>query len=77
MEYLSFRKVTSNDFTVEEKEQIANRSQFFVIMNGKLISQFFANEIPKKCISENRIQQFLKELHEKHQTYKEMIKQAT
>ena len=36
--------------------------------------QFVANEIPKECISETRIQGFLKELHEKHQTCEEMIK---
>jgi len=64
IEYLLFGKVTSNDLTGEEKEQIANRSQFFAIMNGKLMRQFDANEIPKECISDNRIQKFLKELHE-------------
>jgi hypothetical protein len=76
-EYLSFGKVTSNDLTGEEKKRIANRSQFFAIMNGKLMRQCVANEIPKECISENRTQEFLKELHGKYQTCEEMIKQAT
>jgi hypothetical protein len=56
VEYLSYGKVTSNDLTGEEKERIANRSQFFAITNDKLMRQFVANEIPKECISENRIQ---------------------
>ena len=77
VEYLSFGKVTSNDLTEEEKERIANRSQFFAIINGKLMRQFVANEIPKECMSENRIQGLLKELHEKHQTCEEMIKEAS
>jgi hypothetical protein len=77
VEYLLFGKVTSDDLTGEEKERIANRGQFFAIMNDKLMRQFVANEIPKEYISENRIQEFLKELHEKHQTCEEMIKQAT
>jgi hypothetical protein len=74
---LLFGKVTSNDLTGEEKERIANRSQFFAIMNGKLMRQFVAIEIPKECISDNQIQKFLKEFHEKRQTCEEMIKQAT
>jgi hypothetical protein len=77
VKYLSFGKVTSNDLTGEKNERIANRSQFFAIMNDKLMRQFVANEIPKECISWNRIQEFLKELHGKHQTCEEMIKQAT
>jgi hypothetical protein len=77
VEYLSFGKVTSNELTGEEKERIANKSQFFAIINGKLMRQFVANEIPKECISENRIQEFLKELHEKYQTCEKMIKQTT
>jgi hypothetical protein len=77
VEYLLFGKVTRNDLTREEKERIANRSHFFAIMNGKLMRQFVANKIPKKCISENWIQDFLKGLHKKHQTCKEMIKQTT
>jgi hypothetical protein len=77
VEYLSYGKITNNDLTGEENERIANRSQFFVITNGKLMRQFVANEIPKECISENRIQESLKELHKKYQTCEEMIKQAT
>jgi hypothetical protein len=39
IEYLLFSKVINNDLTKEEKERIANRSQFFAIMNGKLMRQ--------------------------------------
>jgi hypothetical protein len=39
IEYLLFGKVISDDLTREEKERIANRSQFFAIMNGKLMRQ--------------------------------------
>jgi hypothetical protein len=74
---LSFGKVTSNDLIGEEKERIANRSQFFAIIDGKLMRQFVANELPKECISENWIQGLLKVLHEKHQTCEEMIKEAS
>jgi hypothetical protein len=73
VEYLLFEKVTNDDLTGEDKERIANRSQFFAIMNGKLMRQFIANEIPNKCISENWIQEFLKGLHKKHQTCKDHI----
>jgi hypothetical protein len=37
IEYLFFRKVISDDLTGEENERIANRTQFFVIINGKLM----------------------------------------
>jgi uncharacterized protein involved in tolerance to divalent cations len=37
IEYLLFGKVISEDLTGEENERIANRSQFFTIMNGKLM----------------------------------------
>ena len=77
LEYLLFGKVMSDDLTREKKERIANRSQFFAITNGKLMRQFVASEIPKECISENRIQTILKELHEKYQTCEEMIKKTT
>ena len=77
VEYLLFGNVISNDLTGEEKERIANRSQFFIITNGKVMRQFVANEIPKECISKNRIQGFLNELQEKYQICEEIIKQAT
>jgi hypothetical protein len=66
--YLLFGKVISDNLTREEKKRIANRNQSFAMMNGKLMRQFVANEIPKECISENRIQRFLKKLHGKYQT---------
>jgi hypothetical protein len=73
IKYLLFGKIISDNLSGEENERISNGSQFFAIMKDILMRQF----VPKKCISDNRIQVFLKELHGKYQIREEMIKEAT